>query len=68
MIRTQPIQNMKNKFGLKKGKQGYDINLINDQGVHFATHILARKIMRKCRANEVPALVVLLVAQCANGV
>ena len=49
-------ENMKKKFGLTKWRQGYDINLMNDQGFHLPTHILARKIIRKCRASEVPAL------------
>jgi len=40
--------NMTERFGLTKGKEGYDINSINDQGVHFAAYILAGKIMMKC--------------------
>jgi len=59
---------MKKKYGLIKGKRGYDIESISDKAVRFAAHILARKIMRKCRANEVPASVVSLATQCANGV
>lgn len=59
---------MKKKFGLEKGKRIYDINSISYQEVHFAAHILAGKIMRKCWENEVPASVVSLAAQCANGV
>lgn len=54
-------ESMKKNFGLTKGKRRYDINSINDQGVHFATHILTGKIMRKCWANEFPASVISLV-------
>jgi len=36
---------------------GYDINSIDDQGVCFAMHILVGKIMRKCKANEVPVVI-----------
>lgn len=59
---------MKKKFGLEKGKRGYDINSINDHASRFAMHILAGKIMTKCWANAVPASVLSLVAQCANRV
>ena len=45
-------QMMKEKFGLVKKSRGYDINSIDDQGVCFSVHILAGKIMKKCRANE----------------
>lgn len=55
---------MKKKFGLTKGKHGYDINSISDQRVPFTTHILVGNIMRKCQANEV----ISLAAQCANRV
>lgn len=62
-------QMMKEKFGLVKKSQGYDINSINNQGVGFVTHILAVKIMRKCRANEIPAIVVSLdIVQCRSPI
>lgn len=54
-------------FGLVKKYRGYEINSIKDQGVFFIAHILAGKIMRKCRANEVPVVVISLVEQCAEG-
>lgn len=43
-------------------------NLISDQGVHFASQRLDGKIIRKRWVDEVLASVILLVAQCANGV
>ena len=59
---------MKDKFEIIKKSQGYDINSINDQGVRFSAHVLTGKIMRKCRENEVPTVVVSLAAQCSKGV
>ena len=50
-------QMMKEKFSLVKKSHGYDINSIDDQGVCFAMHILVGKIMRKCKANEVPVVI-----------
>ena len=41
---------------------------IKDKGVRVATQLLARKLMRKCRADEVPAPVVALAEQFAEGV
>ena len=41
-------ENMKNKFGLTKGKRVFDINSINDKRVCFTAHLFAGKIMRKC--------------------
>lgn len=40
-------KSMNKKFGLVKGKSGYDINSISDQSVRFMVHILVGKIMRK---------------------
>jgi len=51
---------MKDKFGIVKKSHGYEINSINNQGVCFTTHILAGKVMQKCRANEIPIAVVSL--------
>jgi len=61
-------ESMKKNFRLVKGKRGYDINLISDQAVHFPVHILAEKLMRTCRANEIPMSVVSLAMQCAKKV
>ena len=59
---------MKKKFNLEKKKWVYAIYNINNPVVKVATQILARKVMRKCRMDEVLALVIALVAQCAEGV
>ena len=47
-------QTRKDKFNLIKNSQGYYINSVGNHGVCFIAHILARKIMRKCKENEVP--------------
>jgi hypothetical protein len=59
---------MKECFGLVKGTCGYDVNSISNPTMRFAAHILAGKIMIKCRPNEVPAPVVSFAEQCAEGV
>jgi len=53
---------------LEKKKRGYAISNIKDKGVHVATQLLAGKFMRKCRTDEVPASVIALAKQCAEGV
>ena len=59
---------MKTKYKLEKKKRGYAISNIKDKADHIATQILAGKVMRKCRADEIPAPVVALAQQCAEGV
>lgn len=59
---------MKKKYKLAKKKRGYTISNINDKTVKVATQILAGKVMRKCRSDEVPASVVPLAKQYAEGV
>lgn len=53
---------MKNDYGIIKKSRGYVISSINDEAVYFIVSNLAGKIMRKCRADKVPTLVVSLVA------
>ena len=62
------IEKMKDKFKLSKKLCSYSISSITDPAVKVATQIFAGNIMRKCRANEVSALVVSLAAQCAEGI
>jgi len=59
---------MKAKYKLEKQKWGYAITSIKDRGARITTEILANKLMRKCRADEVPAPVIALAKQCAEGV
>jgi len=58
---------MKKKFKLEKKKRGYAICNINNPVVKVVMHILAGKVMQKCRPDEVPALVVAHAAQCVEG-
>ena len=62
------MEAMKKKFKLEKKKWGYAISNINNPIVKVETQILAGKVMRKCPADEVPAPVIALAAQCAEGV
>lgn len=62
------VDAMKEKFRLVKKPHGYAISRISDPTVKVANQILAGKVMRKCRANEVSVPVITLVAQCAEGV
>ena len=59
---------MKEKFKLVKNPRGYAISSICDPMVKVAMQILAGKVMRKYHIDEVLALVVALLAQCAEGV
>jgi len=59
---------MKAKFRLEKKKRGYAISSINNKAVRVATQILVGKVMRKCRMDEVPALMVAFATQCVEGV
>jgi len=49
---------MNDKFKLANKPCGYSISSIIDTSVKVTSQILARKIMRKCRANEVLAPIV----------
>jgi len=51
---------MKETFRLVKKSHGYEINSIGDHHFCFTAHILVGKIMRKCRGNEVPSILVSL--------
>lgn len=62
------VEAMKEKFKLVKKSHGYAISSICDPVVKVATYILVGKVMRKCRANEVPMPVVVLAGQCTEGV
>lgn len=61
-------ESMKAKYKLEKKRTGYVISSIKDNVVHVVTQLLARKVMRKCRTDEVPAPMVALDKQCMEGV
>ena len=60
-------QSMKECFGLTKGKQGYHTSAIQHQNISFTVELLACKLMRKCKPYEVPAPIVSIAANCAEG-
>jgi hypothetical protein len=58
---------MKKTYSIEKGSRGIIIKRINDAKTRMATKIMACKMLRKCRKEEVPTGVVAAAAQCANG-
>jgi len=62
------VEAMKEKFKLVKEPRGYAIMSIFDPIVKVETQILVEKVMQKCRADEVSALVIALAALYAEGV
>jgi hypothetical protein len=58
---------MKKKYGTDKGTRGIIIKRINDAATQLSTKILACKLLRKCHREEVPAGVVAVASQCAEG-
>ena len=58
---------MKDRFGLTKGKRGYQTLTIWHQNIRFVAELLACKLMRKCRPNEVSAPIVSIAVNCAEG-
>ena len=59
---------MKKKYKLENKKRGYTISSLKDKVVRVATQILARKVMCKCRAEELPTPMVALAEQCVEWV
>ena len=55
------MEAMKTKYKLEKKKRGYVIASIKDRGLCITTQLLAGKVMRKCRADEVLVPMVALV-------
>jgi len=47
------VEAMKKKYKLEKKRRGYTINNIKVKGVHVTTQLLAKKVMIKCRGDEV---------------
>jgi hypothetical protein len=60
-------EEMKKKYGTDRGTRGIIIKRINDVATKLGTQILACKLLIKCRREEVPAGVVAVAAQCAEG-
>lgn len=62
------VQEIYAKYGIRRGNRGATIGLINDQGVRFATQILACKLLRKCKKDECLVGVILAAEHCMEGV
>jgi hypothetical protein len=61
-------QEMKKKYGTAKGTRGIIIiKRINNAATQLGVKILAWKLLRKCRREEVPARVIVVAAQCTEG-
>jgi hypothetical protein len=60
-------EEMKKKYGTARGTRGIIIKWINNAATQLGTNILACKLLRKCRKDEVPAEVIAVAAQCAEG-
>jgi hypothetical protein len=56
---------MKNTYGIEIGSHRITINHISDTATRMATKIMAYKLLRKCRKEEVPAGVITIATQCA---
>jgi hypothetical protein len=60
-------EEMKKTYGTERGSCGIIIKRINDATMRMATKLMACKMLRKCRKEEVPVGVVAAATQCANG-
>jgi hypothetical protein len=60
-------EEMKKKYGIARGMRGIIIKWINNETTQLGTKTLAYKLLRKCRREEVPAGVIVVAAQCAEG-
>jgi len=59
---------MKDKFHTFIGKRGLDVVNISDDVVWFEMQVLAYKLLRKFRKDEVSATVIATVKKCLEGV
>lgn len=60
-------EEMKKKYGTDRGTRGIIIKRINDAATQLGAEILAYKLLRKFRREEVQDGVVAVAAQCAEG-
>jgi hypothetical protein len=59
-------EEMKKKYGTQ-GDERHHHQIINNVATQLGTKILACKLLRKCHREEVPAGVITVAAQCAEG-
>jgi hypothetical protein len=60
-------EEMKQMYGTERGSRGIIINQISEPTTRLATKLMACKLLRKCRKEEVPAGVIAVVVQCVKG-
>jgi hypothetical protein len=61
-------EEMKKTYGTERGSCRIIIKCISDATTRLATKIMACKLLRKCRKEEVPAEVIMAEAQCTEGI
>jgi hypothetical protein len=59
-------EEIKKKYGTARGTRGIIIKQINNVATQLGAKILACKLLRKCRREEVPVGVIAVTAQCAE--
>jgi hypothetical protein len=59
---------IKDKFHTFRGKGGLDVANINDDSVPFSMKVMACKLLRKCRKDEVFASIIAATKKCTEGV
>jgi hypothetical protein len=60
-------EEMKKKYGTARGTRDIIIKRINNATTQLGAKILACKLLRKYRREEVPAGVIAIAAQCVEG-
>jgi hypothetical protein len=60
-------EEMKKTYGTERGSRRIIIKHISDATTRMATKIMACKLLRKCRKEEVPVGVIAAATQCAEG-
>jgi hypothetical protein len=59
---------MKQIYGKKRGFRGIIINRISEPTTWIATKLMACKLLRKCRKEEVPPDIIVAFTQCMKGI
>jgi hypothetical protein len=60
-------EEMKNKYGTERGSRRIIIKCISNIATRMATKIMACKLLKKCRKEEVSTRVVTTTTQCVKG-
>jgi hypothetical protein len=60
-------ESMKEKFHTIWGQCGLDVASICDPTMRFVTQVLACKFLRKCRKDQLPAIVIVKDEKCVEG-